>query len=77
MYLPERCSARRFEPQPIHQVQNNGQPYWWAGDLVPDNPTRHTIMLPQRQGYHVLLSVWEVADAAKGFYQIIDLDFTG
>ncbi|CAJ58805.1 MULTISPECIES: lytic polysaccharide monooxygenase auxiliary activity family 9 protein [Frankia] len=70
-------SRAQFEPNPFHQVQNSGQPYWSADDLVPANPTRHTIELPQRQGYHVLLSVWEVADTPKGFYQVIDLSFTG
>ncbi|CAO5177742.1 Chitin-binding protein [Frankia sp. AiPs1] len=70
-------SRAQFEPQPFHQVQNSAQPYWASDDLVPENPTRHEVVLPQRQGYHVLLSVWEVADTAKGFYQVIDLEFTG
>lgn len=70
-------SRAQFEPRPFHQVQLNGQPYWAADDLLPENPTRHELTLPRRQGYHVLLSVWEVADTAKGFYQVIDLEFTG
>lgn len=69
-------SRAQFESQPIHQVQNSGQPYWEADDLIPADPTLHTIMLPRRQGYHVLLGVWEVADTSKAFYQVIDLNFT-
>ncbi|CUU57612.1 chitin-binding protein [Parafrankia irregularis] len=70
-------SRAQFESDPVAQFQNTGQPYWSAEDLEPENPTRHTFTLPPRQGYHVLLSVWEVADTPKGFYQVIDLDFTG
>ncbi|WP_462183749.1 lytic polysaccharide monooxygenase [Frankia sp. AgKG'84/4] len=44
---------------------------------MPENPTRHELVPPARRGYHVLLSVWEVADTSKAFYQVIDLDFSG
>ncbi len=70
-------SRAQFEPTPFHQVQNHQQPYWSADSLIPENPTRHDLVLPSRRGYHVLLSVWEVADTSKAFYQVIDLDFTG
>lgn len=70
-------SRAQFEPEPFHQVQNEGQPYWSADGLIPENPTEHSFTLPRRQGYQVLLSVWEVADTGKAFYQVIDLDFTG
>ncbi|MFF1874873.1 lytic polysaccharide monooxygenase auxiliary activity family 9 protein [Kitasatospora herbaricolor] len=67
----------QFEPKPVHSVQLTTQPYWdaAAGDLIPANPTTHTVRLPQRTGHQVLLAVWEVADTGNAFYQVIDLDF--
>ena len=36
---------------------------------------RHTVVLPSnRSGYHVLLAVWDVADTANAFYNVIDLN---
>ncbi|KLL10778.1 chitin-binding protein [Protofrankia sp. BMG5.30] len=73
---PNRPLSRdQFESAPIHTEQFSGQPYWSA-DLLPPDPTRHTITLPRRNGYHVLLAVWEVADTGNGFYQVIDLTFS-
>ncbi|MFI2782042.1 lytic polysaccharide monooxygenase auxiliary activity family 9 protein [Streptomyces sp. ALB3] len=73
---PSKPLARaQFDPAPIATYQNSGQPYWSADDLVPADPTVHSVTLPgDRRGYHVLLSVWEVADTAQAFYQVIDLD---
>lgn len=65
----------QFDPTPIHTEQLAGQPYWSA-DLVPPDPTIHTMTLPRRNGYQVLLAVWEVADTGNGFYQVIDLAFS-
>ncbi|MFD3607246.1 lytic polysaccharide monooxygenase auxiliary activity family 9 protein [Streptomyces atroolivaceus] len=68
-------SRAQFDPEPIATYQNSGQPYWSADDLLPEDPTVHSVTLPEdRRGYHVLLSVWEVADTAQAFYQVIDLD---
>ncbi|MEU9981940.1 lytic polysaccharide monooxygenase auxiliary activity family 9 protein [Streptomyces sp. NPDC050856] len=66
----------QFDSAPIATFQNDGQPYWEA-DLMPEDPTIHSVTLPSdRQGYHVLLSAWEVADTGNAFYQVIDLDIT-
>ncbi|PDP89524.1 chitin-binding protein [Glycomyces fuscus] len=66
----------QFDAEPFHTVQLSGEPYWSSDDLVPANPTTHTMRLPERSpGHHVLLSVWEVADTGYAFYQVIDLDF--
>lgn len=69
-------SRAQFEAEPFYMVQNSGQPHWSADDLVPEEPTTHTMRLPSRTGYHVLLAVWEVADTSYAFYQVIDLDIT-
>jgi hypothetical protein len=50
-------------------------PHWEMPDPNLDKP--HTIKLPERSGYHVILGVWEVADTGRAFYQVIDVNFTG
>jgi chitin-binding protein len=74
---PARVLSRdQFEAQPFFQVQINLQPYWQHSNAMkPASPTVHEVPLPQREGYHVLLAVWEVADTANAFYQVVDLDF--
>lgn len=74
---PDAPLARsQFDATPFHSVQLAWQPHWEYGpELTPANPTVHTLHLPDYSGYHVLLAVWEVADTAMAFYQVIDLDF--
>lgn len=67
----------QFEPAPFQQEQLACQPYWsCANDLIPPDPTEHSLRLPQRSGYHVILAVWEVADTGNAFYQVIDVEFS-
>ncbi|MCK9930372.1 lytic polysaccharide monooxygenase [Frankia sp. Mgl5] len=66
----------QFEPEPFYRVENSGQPYWSADDLIPPDPTVHTFTLPTRRGYHAMLAVWEVADTGNAFYQVMDLSFS-
>lgn len=33
--------------------------------------------VPVRSGYHVILAVWEIADTANAFYNVIDVNFSG
>jgi len=68
-------SRAQFEVEPFSSTELSSQPFWANDDLIPDNPTQHTLHLPERQGRHVLLAVWEVADTGNAFYQVIDLDF--
>lgn len=74
---PSRPLARdQFEAKPFTQVESTLDPFWQHNAaLKPANPTVHSITLPERSGYHVLLGVWEVADTGNAFYQVIDLDF--
>jgi len=71
-------SRAQFEDKPFYQVQLTAQPFWSHGDaLTPPEPTKHSVMLPDRTGYHVILAVWEVANTGNAFYHVIDLNFTG
>lgn len=36
-----------------------------------------TCTVPSRTGYQVILAVWEIADTANAFYNVIDADFGG
>ncbi|QRR07580.1 chitin-binding protein [Burkholderia sp. MS455] len=73
----EKLTRAQFEPKPFCTIQNSGRPYWDPNaNLVPLQPTIHQCRLPVRTGYHVILAVWEVADTAMGFYQVVDVMFT-
>ncbi|MCT2408912.1 lytic polysaccharide monooxygenase [Chryseobacterium antibioticum] len=51
----------------IGEVVHNGSP--------PQDNTPHHITIPgNRQGYHVILAVWDVADTANAFYNVIDVN---
>src|SRR5699024_2624900 len=43
----------------------------------PDFTVTHDCEIPEREGYHVILAYWEVADTANAFYQVIDANFDG
>lgn len=69
-------SRDQFEPEPFFTVLWNFQPFWqYPDELKPPSPTTHAVPLPHREGYHVLLAVWDVADTANAFYHVIDLNF--
>ena len=45
---------------------------------TPATTTSHAINVPSdRLGYHVILAVWDVADTANAFYNVIDVDVKG
>lgn len=70
-------SRAQFEAEPFATRLNPLKPHWSYTEeqMWPANPTTHTLTLPKREGYHVLLAVWEVAESGNAFYQVIDLDF--
>lgn len=43
----------------------------------PGAKVTHDCDIPQRDGYHVILAYWEIADTANAFYQVIDVNFDG
>lgn len=64
-------SRAQFEATPFCQFQyNNTKP-------VPTTAERakHPCTLPTRSGYHLILSVWDVADTVNSFYSIMDANF--
>jgi chitin-binding protein len=66
----------QFDAEPFYTVQVNLKPYWeHSNDMKPPSPTIHGVPLPKREGYHVLLAVWEVADTGNAFYHVVDLNF--
>lgn len=67
-----------FEESPFYKVEYTLDPHWaHTVALTPPDPTVHEVLLPRREGYHVLLAVWEVANTGAAFYQVIDLQFAG
>ncbi|MCG9599320.1 N-acetylglucosamine-binding protein GbpA [Vibrio sp. Isolate25] len=40
-----------------------------------DVPTIHQCNVPEREGYQVILAVWDVSDTAMSFYNVIDVEF--
>ncbi|MGW0575716.1 lytic polysaccharide monooxygenase auxiliary activity family 9 protein [Streptomyces sp. NPDC002920] len=66
----------QFEPVPFAKLEPNGDTPYWELPMPPHGvPVEHTITLPERKGYHVVLGVWEVADTGAAFYQVIDANF--
>lgn len=60
----------QFEPQPFCQYSGNNQ--------QPPKELTHDCMVPaDHSGYHVVLAVWDVADTAASFYNVIDLQLNG
>lgn len=47
------------------------------GGAKPPTDYTSTCNVPAKSGYHVILAVWEVADTANAFYNVIDVDFGG
>jgi chitin-binding protein len=69
-------ARNQFGATPFYTVQNNWQPFWqYRDELQPPSPTTHQVPLPKREGYHVMLAAYVVADTGMAFYQVVDLDF--
>jgi chitin-binding protein len=74
---PDKVLSRsQFEEKPFHTEQIYLKPHWAHGEeMLPESPTIHEILLPNREGYHVCLAIWEVANTSMAFYHVIDLNF--
>ncbi|MFC4245366.1 lytic polysaccharide monooxygenase [Gryllotalpicola reticulitermitis] len=49
-----------------------------GGGVAPGAESAHKLALPaDHSGYHVILAVWEIADTANSFYNVIDVDIDG
>ncbi|WP_197483421.1 lytic polysaccharide monooxygenase, partial [Paenibacillus elgii] len=47
------------------------------GGKQPPSTYSDTCNVPSRTGYQVILAVWEIADTANAFYNVIDVNFGG
>ncbi|WP_260259773.1 N-acetylglucosamine-binding protein GbpA [Vibrio intestinalis] len=48
------------------------------GNMVqPPKQVSHQCQVPEREGYQVILAVWDVGDTAASFYNVIDVQFDG
>ncbi|AJS59930.1 lytic polysaccharide monooxygenase [Paenibacillus sp. IHBB 10380] len=61
-------SRASFDLAPFCSVSYHGTP----GGTYSD-----TCNVPNRTGYQVILAVWEIADTANAFYNVIDVNFAG
>ncbi|MEK8128181.1 lytic polysaccharide monooxygenase [Paenibacillus filicis] len=62
-------SRASFDLTPFCSVPFNG--------VKPPTTYSDTCQVPARTGYQVILAVWEVADTANAFYNVIDVNFGG
>ncbi|WP_281545558.1 N-acetylglucosamine-binding protein GbpA [Grimontia sp. SpTr1] len=58
-----------FDLNPFCVVEGNMQ--------KPPKTMLHSCDVPEREGYHVILAVWDVGDTAAAFYNVIDVQFDG
>ncbi|MEX3617021.1 lytic polysaccharide monooxygenase [Paenibacillus glucanolyticus] len=57
----------QFDLTPFCTINGNGQ--------QPPATLTHTCNVPQRDGYHVILGVWDIADTQNAWYIVIDAQF--
>ncbi|MCF1868802.1 MULTISPECIES: lytic polysaccharide monooxygenase [Enterobacterales] len=56
-----------FDLTPFCQQDDNGK--------IPTATVELNCNIPERSGYQVILGVWNIADTANAFYQVIDAEF--
>ncbi|MFI0407956.1 lytic polysaccharide monooxygenase [Actinomadura sp. 3N508] len=56
-----------LEPEPLANVSGGGR--------RPPSTVSHQAVLPAKQGRHLILAVWDIADTGNAFYQCSDVDF--
>ncbi|UHA76249.1 lytic polysaccharide monooxygenase [Paenibacillus sp. 481] len=63
--------------QPLTRATLDLEPFCYINDggKRPSNSVSHSCNVPtDRSGYHLILGVWEIADTANAFYQVIDVN---
>ncbi|MCS3431117.1 lytic polysaccharide monooxygenase [Klebsiella sp. BIGb0407] len=58
-----------FDLTPFCEQFDNGK--------MPASKVKINCNVPERQGYQVILGVWDIDDTANAFYQVIDANMTG
>ncbi|MFM2587024.1 N-acetylglucosamine-binding protein GbpA [Vibrio sp. TBV020] len=48
-----------------------------GGMVQPPKRVQHECNVPKREGYQVILAVWDVGDTAAAFYNVLDVRFDG
>lgn len=65
----QKLTRSSFEVKPFCEFTDNG--------AIPDYTVTHNCTLPAgHKGYQVVMAVWDIADTANGFYQMVDLNFS-
>jgi len=64
---------------PLSRDSFDLQPFcsYAGGNQVPPRSLSHSCTIPDRNGYHVILAVWDVGDTANSFYNVIDVNLSG
>lgn len=65
----EPLSRAAFESTPFCEYD--------GGMVRPPMTVQHSCQVPPRDGYQVILAVWDVGDTASSFYNAIDVNFSG
>jgi len=58
-----------FDLKPFCEQFDNGR--------TPTGQVKIACDIPEREGYQVILGVWDIADTPNAFYQVIDANITG
>lgn len=64
-----KLSRDSFDLNPFCTVSGNYE--------QPPTTTSHSCNVPERNGYHVIMAVWDIGDTSNSFYQVIDVKFDG
>ncbi|MEC1178004.1 lytic polysaccharide monooxygenase [Metasolibacillus meyeri] len=43
----------------------------------PSEEMSHRCVVPEREGYHIIVAYWEIGDTPNAFYNVIDANFDG
>jgi len=65
--------------QPLSRAAFDTTPFCThnGGNAVPPTSVSHDCVIPDRNGYHVILAVWDVGDTSNSFYNVLDVEMTG
>jgi predicted carbohydrate-binding protein with CBM5 and CBM33 domain len=64
--------------QPLSRASFDAAPFCTLElNAKPPFEYSHDCVVPERQGYHVILALWDVGDTAATFYNVIDVQFNG
>ena len=65
------------QSQPLSRAAFESTPFceYDGGMVRPPMTIQHACEVPSRDGYQVILAIWDVGDTAASFYNAIDVDF--